>query len=474
MQLEDAFLAAVLAVLVILAGKQIRNRITIFRKVYVPSTLIGGVLALALGPQVLGAIVGLLGGGETILADGVWPERVLELWSEAPGLLISVVFAGLFLGKKLHGPRTIWRRAGPMVAHGQTLAWGQYVVGLLLTVLVLVPVWDTSPLAGAVIEIGFEGGHGTAAGLSSTFRELGFENGADLALGLATVGLVVGVLLGTAIMNWGIARGHIPKPDKDAAEEHEVEGDDAGEGRAPARLRDRATDPLSLHLGLIGAAVALGWLMLEGLKHFESALLIPLGWPELMTHVPLFPLAMIGGVIIQMLANRIGVGDRIERRLVTRISGVSLDVLIVAAMATLSLAALGAHFWPFVLLCAAGIAWNVSCLLLLAPRIFKKDWLQYGLADFGQSMGMTVLGLLLLRMSDPKNKTGAVDAFGYKQLLFEPIVGGGLFTAFSMPLIASFGPIPVLIGVSVITAGWIVVGLKRIGMTGPQDEPDEH
>lgn len=38
---------------------------------------------------------------------------------------------------------------------------------------------------GGLIEIGFEGGHGTAAGMADTFADLGFEEGADLALGLA-------------------------------------------------------------------------------------------------------------------------------------------------------------------------------------------------------------------------------------------------------------------------------------------------
>ena len=128
-------------------------------------------------------------------------------------------------------------------------------------------------------------------------------------------------------------------------------------------------------------------------------------------------------------------------------------------MATPSLAALGTHLWGFVLLSIAGIAWNLFGLLVLAPRMFPENWMQNGLANFGQGIGMTVIGLLSVRMSDPQDRTGAMEAFGYKQLLFEPIVGGGLFTAASPPLIAQFGPIPVLVGVSVVMIGWLVCGL---------------
>ncbi|MCA1808607.1 MAG: sodium:glutamate symporter, partial [Lentisphaerae bacterium] len=86
-----------------------------------------------------------------------------------------------------------------------------------------------------------------------------------------------------------------------------------------------------------------------------------------------------------------------------------------------------------------------------------------GIGDFGQSTGVTVTGLLLMRMADPLNKTGALESFGYKQLLFEPIVGGGLFTAAAMPLIAQFGPVFVLTLTGGITLFWIVFGWLVFG-----------
>ncbi len=56
-------------------------------------------------------------------------------------------------------------------------------------------------MVGALIEVGFDGGHGSAAGLGDTFEELGFPEGQDLALGLATVGVVSGVVIGIALVN---------------------------------------------------------------------------------------------------------------------------------------------------------------------------------------------------------------------------------------------------------------------------------
>ena len=459
MEIEDVFLAVLGAAVLLLAGKWVRLRVGLLQRLFLPSSIIAGVLALVVGPQVLGRFFD----GDSALAGGVWPQPVLDAWSSLPGILINVVFAALFLGKSIPAPRTIWHKAGPMVAHGQTLAWGQYVVGLGLVLLLLSPVWGLNPMAGALIEIGFEGGHGTAAGLGDTFRELGFEDGADLALGLATIGVVMGVILGTIAINWAVWKGHLKRPDLSDEESEELAEHENREPAPESRYSDQAIEPLSIHLGFVGAAVLVGWLLLRGLEWLEGALLVPLGWPELMRHIPLFPMAMIGGVAVQLLAERVGCARLINRELMNRISGTALDILIVAALGALSLDAIGAHWGPFVILAAGGIAWNLFGFFVLARLMFPRDWATNGLANFGQGIGMTVIGLLLVRMSDPRNRSGAMEAFGYKQLLFEPVVGGGLFTAASLPLIYEFGPVPVLIGTAVAMIGWLAFGLWRFG-----------
>jgi len=459
LNLDQIFTALILLGLLLLLGKWLRLKVALFGQLFLPSAIIAGVIALLVGPEVLGRLASWMPGDPELLANGIFPEATLEVWSGLPGLLISVVFASLFLGKTIPGPRAIWKRAGPMVAHGQTLAWGQYVIGLTLVLLLLTPVFGINPMAGALIEIGFEGGHGTAAGLAESFRQLGFENGADLALGLATVGVVAGVLLGTVLVNWSIRTGRLdPEAVKDLDPEQVSEHDEREP--TPRLSQTRSIDPLSIHLGFIALAIGLGWLLLQGLILLEASTWNAGGdGLALMEHIPLFPLAMLGGVAVQVTLMRMGHARALDRHLINRISGAALDVLIVSALATLSLEAVGTHIWPFLILAAAGIAWNLFGFIVLAPRMFPKDWVPMGLANFGQGIGMTVVGLLLVRMADPDNRTGAMESFGYKQLLFEPVVGGGLFTAMSLPLIYQFGALPVLIGTATLMFGWLIFGL---------------
>ncbi|MEN9248112.1 MAG: hypothetical protein Q6L19_08165, partial [Gloeomargarita sp. GMQP_bins_69] len=58
----------------------------------------------------------------------------------------------------------------------------------------------------------------------------------------------------------------------------------------------------------------------------------------------------------------------------------------------------------------------------------------------------------------PALRSGALESFAYKQLLFEPIVGGGLFTAAAPVLIHTWGLWPMLGLTGVILTFWLLVG----------------
>ena len=467
MSVTQLFVSLMLLALILLLSNILVVKFAWLRNFFIPGSIVGGVILLLLGPYVLGVFV------KSPFADGggLFPSYVLDAWADLPGLLINVVFAALFIGKPIPGIRDIWYRAGPQVVVGQTMAWGQYVLGLSLAILVLVPMFDMNPIVGALIEIGFEGGHGTAAGMAGTFSDLGFEAGADLALGMATIGIVSGVLVGTLMVNIAARRGVInPGDTTNSAQRAKQEGpSDAEQEDFHIELAQEkgTTDPLSLHLGLVGVAILLGWLLLSGFQWLESVTWARDGGLEIMAHVPLFPLAMIGGVMVQLLLARCGWERHVSQRLMSRISGTALDFTIVSALATLALTTLGDYLLPFLMLAALGILWPVLVLVFLAPRVMPDHWFERGISDLGQSMGVTVTGLLLLRMADPKNDSGAMETFGYKQLLFEPVVGGGLFTAAAPPLIAQFGPGPVLILTAGLTVVWIAFGLLYFGRRVP-------
>ena len=146
-----------------------------------------------------------------------------------------------------------------------------------------------------------------------------------------------------------------------------------------------------------------------------------------------------------------------------RIQGFALDALIAAAIASLSLTVIANNLVPFLLLGVAGIVWNVGMFIWLAPRIIPKYWFERGIGDIGQSMGVTATGLILMKIADPDNKTPAYEAFGYKQMVFEPFFGGGLITGLAVPLIYNFGPWPLFSAMLALTLLGIGSGLFYFG-----------
>src|SRR5699024_7269361 len=107
--------------------------------------------------------------------------------------------------------------------------------------------------------------------------------------------------------------------------------------------------------------------------------------------------------------------------------------------------------------------WNCFVLFFLAPRFIQSYWFERGIADFGQSMGVTATGLLLLRMADPNQKSPAYEAIGYKQLVFDQFFGGGLITAPSISLIVRLGRYPLLISMVVLLLASLLRGFFYFG-----------
>ena len=461
---DTVALAILLLGIIALVGKTIRVRSKSAQRLFLPVSVIGGFLALILGPEVLGRLADLVG-LPALGEGGVFGSEVLEVWSNLPDLLISVVFATLFLGKAIPSPRKAVRLMGPQLSLGVTFAAGQYVIGILLTILLLAPLFGVPPMFGALIEMGFEGGHGTAAGMTSVMDDLGFTDGGDLALATATVGIVSGIVIGVIAVNWAARKGHAQfltaNGGTSESTRRGVYASDERPTGATLTVRPESLEALTLHVGIVAVAILVGQGLLSGLQAIEQAL-----WAdsvEILAYVPLFPLAMLGGVIVQFVADKTGLARYIDKGTLDRVQGASLDLLIISALGALSLEAIAANIGAFAILVVVGIAWNVLVFFVLAPRFIRMYWFERGIGDFGQSMGVTATGLLLMRMADPENNSPAYEAFGYKQLILEPFFGGGLVTATAIPIIAKFGPYWFLAAMIALLVLAVVAGLYYFG-----------
>ena len=418
----------------LVVGKVVRMRVPVLQRLYLPSSVIGGLIGLAV---------------LSVAGDRV-PREVVDAMRKVPGFLINIVFATLFLGKALPNVRRIVSLAYPQLVLGQIIAWGQYVVGLGLAGFVLSHWFGVPPCFGNLIEIGFEGGHGTVGGMQESFVAAGWEEGAALGFTVATAGMVVGIVAGMAMINWAHARGIVAEVVPFAQRRrHERRGVHLRRFRPSAGLQtvmSDSVDSLAWHIAVVGVAIAIGvgilWLMkLTGWKVFDG--------------FPLFPLCMIGGILLQSAAKWLGQDLLVDHGQMERISGASLDFLVVSAVATISVRVVADNWVALAALVVAGAAWSVFAVLWFGPRCFKEAWFERSIADFGQATGVTATGLMLLRTVDPDSRTCAAASFGYKQLLHEPIMGGGIWTALAFTLVVDIGWFKVFAFSVVMLAVWV-------------------
>jgi len=438
-------------------GYGLRRQLRFLQRLYLPASVIAGLLGLILLQSFKSA-------GHPLPAD--WTAG----WSQLPGILINIVFACLFLGVEIPGFSRLWKSAGRQLAYGQIVAWGQYVVGIGLVLVFLGPIFHVNPLFGTILPVGFEGGHGTAGGLGPVFDQLNWSEGKDFALASATAGILSAILVGMALINWAVRKGHVveKKPPRENVEEADWTG------IIPKAVRPKAghltvssdvIESFSLHLVIVAVAILIGLGFKQLLVLLEGAVPV-LARHHLLNSFPLFPLCMLGGLLVQLFADRFDPNDHIDHGLTRRIQNTALDFLVVAAIATIRLDVVARGWLPLVLLIVAGILWNVFCLLVLARKVFRNAWFERAIAEMGQSMGVTATGLLLLRVVDPDYKTPAAEAFACKQLMHEPFMGGGLWTGMAIPLVVAIGARPVF---GIACAAVLIWGILLI-VTGRKKE----
>ena len=410
---------AALSVLLV-AGKILRVQIPLLQRLYLPSSIVGGILGLIIISSYRSHI----------------PEQVISEMRSMPGFLINIIFATLFLGGGVPKVKNLASSVLPQLTLAQIVVWGQFVVGIGLAGFLLAPTFGVSKAFGNLLEMGFEGGHGTVGGMRDNFVMHGWEDGVALGITVATIGMISGIVIGMVLVNWAYSRGYIktvrPFHKRTLHERRGIHAQTERPSAGKQTVLADSVDSLAWHIAIIGIAVLIGYGILEGLQKLEIAC-FPDYKTRLFAGFPLFPLCMLGGVILQIVTKFIKVDLLVDRAQMDRISGAALDYLALAAVATINVSVVAQNWLPLLIMCVAGLSWTVFSVLFFSPRLFKEAWFERGIAEFGQATGVTATGLLLLRTVDPHGKTIAAASFAGKQLVHEPATN--MWVAFAFALV---------------------------------------
>ncbi len=379
-----------------------------------PIAVLSGILGISIGP--FGAIHFL-------------PKETINVWSNFPTPLLSLVFATLMMGRPIPNINGLVKPIFNQFLLALSLGFGQFFVGGLVVKYFLPPSLDANPLMGCLIEVGFEGGHGAASIIGESFNKLGFPNGLDLGLAMATMGLLSSSILGSIFIFIG---RNLSLSDTEEIPEQKDNLEGKNKIGIVADLRI-----FIINLGFCGLAISFGIILLTFLRYISSSF----GdfSKEIISSLPVFPFILIGSLFIRYILEKTKNTELISNILQREIGILSTDLLIFTAMASLDIAIVFDNWILILVFTIFGLFWNLICIAYFAYFIFDDYWFEKSLIEFGNSTGVVASGLLLLRLADPKNISKTLPIFTSKQLFAQLILSGGLFTVLAPLMISKIG-----------------------------------
>ena len=442
-------------------------------KLYLPASVIAGTLGFALVQSAVAVDQ----------SDALLPA--VEQWRAWPGVLIAVVFAGMLLVRTPSSSATnTIRRAGREGLMVWIIVLGQTLIGLLVTWLVVQPMTDVPDAFGMLIETGFAGGHGTAAAMGQVFANdhVGLDGGLDLGIMMATAGLVYGILSGVFWVNVGVRRNWVRTDGKETPEHSSVTTEkDISKNTTNAAsigtavVKPDLIDPLLLQAIWLMLAFAVGWLMqscVAALAQFVESLFHSSGRgpstsnqtqvSAILGSFPLFIYTLFGGWIVRRLMTLSRSDHLIDSATIGRITSASMDVLVVAAIASLNLALVSGRLTALVALIIAAAIWTAFCLVYLSRRILPTEhWFELGLINYGMSTGTTATGFVLLKLVDPELESGAAEDYALAAPISSPFVGGGMLTIGIPMIVLGNVSLPLVVAtLTIIIMAMIGLGLR--------------
>ncbi len=419
----------------LLVGTLIRSKVGIFQKFVIPASVIGGLVGLVLGSNLLGWL------------------PVSDSMVQYPTILIDVLFAGLFLGRTIPGFGRLAKTAGAQAAFAYFNAFGQIAIGLLVVAVFGALGVALHPAFGLQLIVGFQGGPGVATAIAPMIDNLGWKAAESAAVGetCAIAGLILAVLVGIVLVNVGISRNLSVKKFSEAGQRIESPtflGDKEKKSIGMEITSPDAVSSLAYNFGFMALAIIGGKLIVLGIV----ALAPPLKF------LPSFPFVLVAGILLQSFLQKARLDKFVDRGSIEAIASFSLDILIVSSLIAVNFGMIATFALPIITMIVLGVIFNLWQIIWLAPRILPGAWFEKALCEFGQNTGSVPQSLLLLRMVDPRIETDAAEALALKMVLFSPVMFP--LTMILLPFIVSKGP---LLFVGVFGLAMIVVlGICRL------------
>ena len=441
---NSIIIIGIMAVMILGASRLRRTKF--FHKSLLPTAVLGGFLLLAV--KLIGVEVGLFH-PESDAYQGL--NRFLQVLTYHG---IAVGFIAMSLRKpadvaKYQTDRLTGPKSGAIIVSSYMI---QGLVGLVISVgLSYTFMPDLFKASGLLLPMGYGQGPGQANNFGSTFEKMGFAGGHSFGLAIAAAGYISACVVGVIYLNYLARKGKISRENYESVA-GSVTVDDPN--IASEHSMSESLDRLSLQMAIVIGVYLLTYVITlalttafseisEGLANTVNSLLWGFNF-------------MVGSALA--IGVRALVAKRMKGKeqpykaqdnyLLSRISGLAFDAMIVAGIGSIELEELSGLWVPFVLMAVSGAIVTLIHLRFVCKRVYEGYYYEGMLSMYGMMTGTISSGVLLLREIDPQLKTPAANNL---------ITGSSFAILLGVVLLVFVGMAPKSVFMTFLTFGLILV-----------------
>ena len=372
-------------------GNIIRRTIPLFRKLLIPSALLGGTILLIV--NVIGKQIGFT------LVD----NRLMQVITYH---CLAIGFAAMTLKTE----KSTHKTNKTQVVEFGALQGGTYMlqafVGLVITiVLFLITRYSeqiVSYVCGLILPLAYGQGPGNALSWDINFTNMPvaeFAGNGSFGLSLASIGFVVASVFGILYINIYKKRGTLVV----RGEQENLINDDINNPEEQEIPDNESVDKFTIQSGFVAVAYALafGFMVLLGkLSNFTNS--IAWGFN--------FLWASLAAMLIKFVVKKLRKKNLMHRAYINnyqmdRISGFAFDLMIVAGVAAIEINDIKNYILPIVILSIVGTIATYVYIRKIAKECFKGFEHEFFLMSFGTMTGTASNGMILTKEIDPKLQT---------------------------------------------------------------------
>lgn len=424
---------------ILLLSNVILRKSALIRKSLIPTSVLAGFILLAVRS------FGLLN----------IPQSFLEM----------VTYHGIAIGFIALSLRTVGEGAGGGLK-GAGLTSGaviistylvQALVGLAISVgLTFVGMPGLFKAAGILLPMAYGQGPGQANNVGITYEALGFVGGQSFGLSLAAAGYLCACVVGVLYLQYLSRKGRITRKAQERLSGSVTVDTFQDRGEIPL---SESMDRLSIQVALVLLCYLCTYLVTSGLTGLINQVapglartLSPLLWGF---NFIIGSMLAMGFKAVMGLLRKTKVMTRQYQNnyLLSRISGMAFDLMIIAGIASIDFRELQGLWVPFLLMAVMGGAVTLVYLRWLCAKVYPGYSDEGFLSMYGMLCGTISSGILLLRPIDPNLETPAANNL---------VTGSSFGIVLGAPMLVFIGLAAESEGMLLVTVGLIAVYLAAL------------